>query len=259
MFKKLFLSFFVFLNLIYTTYAIDFGTILKPFEDLYLALEKGNILDGIVVIVFFTGLFLIFRNIFSKVFKGSGNQPAARGASLILSIMITGAMVMNLGAKESFTQYYGNIILLVVSLLFAVGGFGVYFRKIVGSDFPGLLKLIYIFLGLVVTSWIISAVSFKAHSLTSISFFKNLHFWSLETLGLVLVLLSIAGFVYLFTRNKAKSQENSFTNPHLHDFDGATTSQRVDEVVDVNVKDIKNLVGRIQSNLTKLANNLRGL
>lgn len=120
-------------NLIPTDFSIS--KVLAKFGTFYegLKTEKGNsshILDGIAILVMFAGLYSIFFNLTRFVFKGENNKPARKGASVILSIMITGALVTTLNAKEGFVSFYGGRIILLFALVVLILGYIAYVKWI---------------------------------------------------------------------------------------------------------------------------------
>lgn len=116
------LSFFFISGCTPTTTASSWiATGLAPIGQFYHALKSNsNIIDGFAMVFFFIGMYLIMFNLTRFAFKGKGATPARRGASMILSIMITGAMVKAVGSV-SFVGYYGSLIILIILTFLWIG------------------------------------------------------------------------------------------------------------------------------------------
>lgn len=130
MFKKLLLlisTLLVSLKLSFAASNLADFNLLSSFDifgNLYNILKGNNhILDGIAVIIFFVSSFQIFNNILSKIFKGSGHAQARKGASAILSIFITGALVIHT-PSGGFVSFWGGLLLFYIGVAML---FGLYF------------------------------------------------------------------------------------------------------------------------------------
>lgn len=135
MFKKLLLlisTLLVSLKLSFATSNLADFNLLDSFNifGTFYELLNGNnhILDGIVIIVFFIGFFQISNHIFAKIFKGSGHSQARKGASAIISILVTGALIIHNPGK-SFTSFYGGLLLFYLSLAMMFGIFIPWVKK----------------------------------------------------------------------------------------------------------------------------------
>jgi len=135
---------------------------LNPIGDFYQVLTKNNdVVDGLAVIFVMIGLYFIFFNLTRFAFKGDGAKPARKGASLMLSILVTGSLVVNIG-EDGFVSYYGGIITFFMVLVAALATYIAYFKKISESfkeNAP--LKWGLAALGLVIIDITLSSVAKK--------------------------------------------------------------------------------------------------
>lgn len=121
MLKKLILIFSVFLSSFYSVFAKDFDfSSLLFFSKFYSYLANNTpVLDGIAVIFFLIGTFMIIYNLLNNVFKGDGATQAKKGAALMISVLTTGALILHNPGK-SFVGFYGGIVVFYIGLIIGI-------------------------------------------------------------------------------------------------------------------------------------------
>lgn len=194
---------------------------LKPIGDFYDLLTQNNsVVDGLAVIFVAIGLYFIFFNLTRLAFKNEGAKSARKGASLMLSILVTGSLVVNIG-EDHFVGYYGGIITFFMVLVAALATYIAYFKKISESFKDNkFLKLGLAALGLVIIDITLSSVAKKLFTAVNkgngvpvlISWILNLLHNNMYLIIIIAVFGAIFGFLF---KGNSSSSNDTVENPYI--------------------------------------------
>ncbi len=143
--------------------------------------QSSNILDGFAIIIMFGGLYAIFFNLTRFAFKGENNKSARKGASVILSILVTGALITSLKDSEGFVSYYGGMIIFLLTSFTLIFGYIAYSKWVLAQIKHTGGRIALLALGLVVIDITLSSIIGRLFETYS----KGLVFWVSESIGAI--------------------------------------------------------------------------